>query len=173
MTDIATWYEREAEFHRPFVSPEEWTDVAESPQRTLGPGQGRDAVADMMMAVRELVAVQETYLHGVRLVHVQKPTPPRVPPVEERFAALAEGWRRETLIESSPTRMALHKAYQQIIGLGPPAVPLILRELEREPTYWFWALTSITGEDPAAGEDTLQGATERWLEWGRQHGFLA
>lgn len=93
--------------------------------------------------------------------------------LSERFAALAEVWRQETLLESSLTRMAMHKAYQQIIGLGMPAVPLILKELEREPNYWFWALTSITGQDPAAGEDTLEGATERWLEWGHTNGLLA
>jgi hypothetical protein len=91
--------------------------------------------------------------------------------VADRFAALSESWRRDTLLESSVTRMAMHKAYQQIIGLGMAAVPFILSELEREPNYWFWALTSITGEDPAAGEDTLEGATERWLEWGKDRGL--
>jgi hypothetical protein len=122
---------------------------------------------EMMATVRELVAVQETSAVTVRKV------PRRVPSrIEERFAALAEGWRRETLMESSPSRMAMHKAYQQIIGLGSDAVPLILQELQREPNYWFWALTSITGEDPAAGEDSLHGATQRWLEWGRGHGYL-
>ena len=95
-----------------------------------------------------------------------------VVPVAGRFAALAESWRTETLLESSMTRMAMHRAYQQIIGLGYAVVPLILAELEREPNYWFWALTSITGEDPAAGEDTLEGATACWLTWGREHGYV-
>jgi len=93
-------------------------------------------------------------------------------PVADRFGALAESWRTETLLESSVTRMAMHRAYQQIIGLGYGVVPLILAELEREPNYWFWALTSITGEDPAAGEDTLEGATACWLSWGREHGYI-
>lgn len=92
--------------------------------------------------------------------------------VGERFKALSDSWQRETLLESSVTRMAMNKAYQQIIGLGMAAVPLILEELRREPNYWFWALTSITGDDPAVGEDTLGGATARWLEWGEAHGYI-
>lgn len=88
--------------------------------------------------------------------------------VSSTFEALAQEWERDTAMESSVSRMALHRAYQRIIGLGPSAVPLILGRLEQEPNYWFWALTSITGEDPAAGENTLAGATLRWLEWGRE-----
>ena len=44
--------------------------------------------------------------------------------------------------------MATHPSYQQILGMGWHAVPLILAELEREPARWFWALRAISGEDP-------------------------
>lgn len=92
--------------------------------------------------------------------------------IESDFKELADEWDRETILESLPSRMAMHAAYQRIIGLGPAAVPLILRRLLEEPNYWFWALTSITGQDPAEGEATLHGATEKWLTWGRKHGLL-
>ena len=39
-------------------------------------------------------------------------------------------------------------SYQRIIGLGSAVVPLLLRELERQPDHWFWALKAITGADP-------------------------
>jgi hypothetical protein len=94
------------------------------------------------------------------------------PQVEQTFAELAQTWKRETITESVMMRAVMHSAYQQIIGLGPAAVPLILRELQREPNFWFWALTAITKEDPAADEDNLEGATARWLEWGHAHGYL-
>jgi hypothetical protein len=93
--------------------------------------------------------------------------------IADEFDALADEWDRETILEALPSRMAMHLAYQRIIGLGPPAVPLILRRLEVEPNYWFWALTAITGQDPAKGETTLEDATARWLEWGREHELLA
>lgn len=44
--------------------------------------------------------------------------------------------------------MAMHPAYQRIIGLGPEVAPLLLRELERQPDHWFWALKALTGADP-------------------------
>jgi hypothetical protein len=94
---------------------------------------------------------------------------PAVPIDADRFNRLVQEWKRETILDSSVQRRAMHRAYQQIIGLGRAAVPLIVDELRHEPDYWFWALTAITGEDPARDENTLQGARERWLEWARDH----
>ena len=69
------------------------------------------------------------------------------------------------------TRVA-HWAYQRIIGMGQPALPLILHDLDERPDHWFWALNAITGIDPADGVESFQDAAERWLEWGRSEGLL-
>jgi hypothetical protein len=94
--------------------------------------------------------------------------------LQETFEALAERWREDTAVMSSVTQMSMHPAYQRIIGMGPKVVPLILRELEREPDHWFWALTFITGEDPVPPEDAgdIRRMTEAWLRLGRQRGLL-
>src|SRR5207244_4489285 len=63
--------------------------------------------------------------------------------------------------------------YQRIIGMGWAVVPFILRELERQPDHWFWALQSITGEAPAGEANTFQAAVEAWLRWGRDQGLLS
>jgi len=68
--------------------------------------------------------------------------------------------------------MTRHPAYQQIIALGPPVIPLILRELRERPDHWFWALNAITGEDPVGPEDDFDQAVEAWLRWGRERGYL-
>lgn len=81
-------------------------------------------------------------------------------------------WEAETVFESVVTRKAMHPAYQRIIGLGPPAVPMILKRLAEEPAQRFWALTAITGKDPAVGQTTLDGATAL-LEPGCPGGALA
>ncbi len=93
--------------------------------------------------------------------------------LEKRFKALADRWRSETRHLSSATRMAMHPAYQQIIGMGPDAVPLILRELERELGHWFWALHSITGGDPVPERSRGNVAQMRaaWLGWARSEGY--
>jgi hypothetical protein len=94
--------------------------------------------------------------------------------LQARFRMLAQAWKRDVLNCSSVTQMAIHPAYQQIIGMGPDALPLILRELRREPNHWFWALRAITGEDPVSpgSRGRLSEMAEAWLRWGRQRGLL-
>jgi hypothetical protein len=89
-----------------------------------------------------------------------------------RFHELAEAWRRDTSFLSFTQQRAIHPAYQRIIGMGWAAVPLILRQLERRPDHWLWALESITGEAPARGAESFQAAVQAWLQWGRERGLL-
>jgi hypothetical protein len=49
-------------------------------------------------------------------------------------------WKRDTEYISSLSEKYLHSSYARIIGLGWPAVPLILDSLAREPNDWFYAL---------------------------------
>lgn len=91
----------------------------------------------------------------------------------ERFRKLVGDWRQQRGFTSSLTEMALTPAYQEIIGMGPTAIPFLLEELEREPDHWFWALRSITGVDPVAADSRgdLQAMTAAWLDWGNAQGF--
>ena len=91
-----------------------------------------------------------------------------------RFQRLAAQWRDETELLSSTTAKAMHPAYQQIIGLGPEALPLIFKELAEKPGHWFWALRSITGEDPVplADAGNVRRMAGAWLDWGRAHGYI-
>jgi hypothetical protein len=93
--------------------------------------------------------------------------------LESRFQQLAAEWRRDVGPLSSVSKIVQHPAYQAIIALGQDAVPLILRELERQPDHWFTALRALTGADPIAPEE--RGRMDRmaaaWVRWGREHGF--
>ena len=92
-----------------------------------------------------------------------------------RFEALASRWQEETGALSSITQKAMHPAYQEIIGLGSDALPLILHELELEPGHWFWALRAITGENPVVPEQQgrMREMAAAWLEWGRDRGYVS
>ncbi len=63
----------------------------------------------------------------------------------------------------------------RIIGMGWPVVPLILEELEREPDQWFWALESITEENPVPPEASgrVRLMAQAWIEWGKQQGCMS
>ncbi len=91
-----------------------------------------------------------------------------------RFSTLAEAWRRQRGPSSSFSKLVLQPAYQQIIGMGPAAVPLILAELRREPDQWFWALRAITGEDPVPAEHAgdVAAMADDWLSWGAAQGYI-
>jgi hypothetical protein len=92
-----------------------------------------------------------------------------------RFEQLAQEWKDETGILSNVTARVLHPAYQQVIGMGDAAVPLILKDLaENGPDDWFWALTSITGDNPITEDiaGDMKAMTEAWLRWGRRTGYL-
>ncbi len=95
------------------------------------------------------------------------------PNIEDKFRALAAHWKAETGFTSSTTEIAMHPAYQQIIGMGPAVVPLLLRELEQNLDHWFWALSAITGADPVpeASRGRIKEMAEAWLRWGREQGY--
>jgi hypothetical protein len=89
------------------------------------------------------------------------------------FRDLVRQWKDDTISLSSIEEMALHPAYQRIIGMGPAALPWILKELETEPDYWFWALRAITGQDPVQPSDRglLAEMTNAWLDWAKIRGI--
>lgn len=93
----------------------------------------------------------------------------------ERFETLSNQWRRDTQFLSSPTDIAMHPAYQAIIGMGADALPLILQELENHSGYWYWALKAIANEDPVPPKHrgSVKQMRKAWLQWGRAKGLLA
>jgi hypothetical protein len=103
-----------------------------------------------------------------------RPSPQPSAELESTFQELARQWHEETAHLSSMTQAAMHPAYQRIIGMGPAALPLIFRELERTGGHWFWALRAITGEDPTEPEDAgkIRKLTDRWLAFARERGYL-
>ena len=91
-----------------------------------------------------------------------------------KFYRLKSQWEAETAFLSSLSDIAMHPAYQQIIGMGPTAIPLILSEMKIKRGHWFWALKSITGDDPVASSDkgNIKKMTQIWLRWGREQGYI-
>lgn len=91
-----------------------------------------------------------------------------------KFYYLMSVWKAERGPYSTMSRLAMHPAYQQIIGMGPVVIPLILEQLNsEEPDHWFWALRSITGEDPILPEHRgkLDKMAADWIQWGKEKGF--
>jgi hypothetical protein len=94
--------------------------------------------------------------------------------LRDQFEALAAQWKAETALLSATGAMVARPAYQAIIAMGPPALPLILRDLEGEPAHWFEALRAISGEDPVPREHwgLIEAMRRDWLEWGKKRGLI-
>ena len=93
---------------------------------------------------------------------------------QDEFERLSAEWRADRPRGADVTQMVEHAAYKRIIDMGPAAIPLILRELDREVDHWFWALHELTGADPVPEDDKgdLPAMAEAWLNWGKSKGHI-
>jgi hypothetical protein len=142
------------------LRPSAWADVAshgnavsyQRPTRLQVPGSRRGGIP------------------AITVYRIQSP----MSVLEATLSKLADEWHRATRFSSFARDIVLHPAYQRIIGLGPDAVPLLLRRLQKAPDHWFWALVALTGEDPVGPADRGNMATmaARWLAWGRMRGLI-
>lgn len=92
----------------------------------------------------------------------------------QKFNILSETWKHDTGDYSVTHFIVMHPAYQEIIGMGDKALPLILQELENEPRQWFWALKAISGYDPVKKSDkgNIRKMKNVWVKWGKEHGVI-
>jgi hypothetical protein len=93
--------------------------------------------------------------------------------VEQRFRRLEAIWKSETWFSSNPTEIIANPAFQEIIGMGEAVIPLMLRDLDKEPRLWVWALPRITGRNPvpAGSPGNISKMSEAWLRRGRENGY--
>jgi hypothetical protein len=103
----------------------------------------------------------------------EPPAPVSAETLDSRFHRLADLWHAAVAHHSSSSIRNNHPAYQEIIGMGPAVVPLLLADLEKTGRSWFWALKVITGSNPvpAADRGDIAKATQAWLGWGKEQGY--
>lgn len=100
------------------------------------------------------------------------PRPGKAPEQDlaNRFNALAELWEQETGGHSMFHFRRRHPAYQEVLVIGEPLIPLLLQRMQGPDPFWFEALAEITGQNPAtaATPGKIREIVDCWLEWGRQ-----
>ena len=97
----------------------------------------------------------------------------------DRFRNLVEEWKQDTKYSSSIAAKTAHPAYQAIIGMGAPVLPILLSELSKNPDYWFVALRAISAAsghevNPVLPSDrgNLKAMAQSWVDWGEADGYL-
>lgn len=113
-------------------------------------------------------SITEAYRHWLGTLTSQRGD------MEEEFRGLAAEWKADTEFQSSVTRIAMHPSYQRIVGMGPAALPLILRDLEATHDPWFWALRAISGIDPVPPDDRgyIDRMVRAWIGWGIRQNII-
>lgn len=143
------------------------------PTSLLGPGRGWTYIYDADIAPDELQAWENvSFLRfGARGRGLGELLAGLQAAPAERFRKLAATWKSAVRFLSDTDEMCSHPAYQEIIGMGASALPLIFSELEREPDNWFWALKAITGEDPVPEEHRghMELMAKDWLLWAQSY----
>lgn len=91
----------------------------------------------------------------------------------QRFFALAQEWHAATDHLSSPSQIAMHPAYQRIIGMGVSAIPFIFEDLSQRGGQWYWALRAITGASPVPSDASRRSrdVKKAWLRWAIDNGY--
>ncbi|RKZ50580.1 MAG: hypothetical protein DRR16_26040 [Candidatus Parabeggiatoa sp. nov. 3] len=90
----------------------------------------------------------------------------------EEFERLAKEWAKycDSIWFSSNTLDYLnHSAYRKLVKLGPPAIPYIMEEYQKEDNHldWEFVLYDITGMNLFGNSIRYNPSEvkERWLEW--------
>lgn len=91
----------------------------------------------------------------------------------ELFLELADQWENETVLLSRTDMAIKHPAYQKVVDMGEPAVPLILQRMQSQGGHWFAALREITNANPVEPADrgNVSEMQKAWLKWGKANGY--
>ena len=100
-----------------------------NPETDQLPSNFQEAIEQLSLSEESAIPFGIASLHG----HSRQQTE-----LATTFYQLVEQWKTETRGISSTEQLSLHPAYQQIIGMGPNVIPLLLRELENNSGRWFW-----------------------------------
>ena len=88
----------------------------------------------------------------------------------QEFENLIKKWKKDTSLLAYTAHKTSHPNYLRMAVLGEKALPLILTELEKEPSgSWFPLLEAIAGKDVADDATSIDHAIEKWLDWGREN----
>jgi hypothetical protein len=93
------------------------------------------------------------------------------PDLEMNYRRLRSQWYSETRVLSDPAKIMGHPAMRAILAMGEEVVPIILHDLQAQPSLMVWALPKIVGANPPF-QGNNDKMIEAWLQWGREKGLL-
>lgn len=75
-------------------------------------------------------------------------------------------WEHSIRFYSSPNQIVQDEDFKAIVKMGEPVIPLIVHEIERQPSFLVWALNLILGFKISDSSDTtIPEACKLWVKY--------
>jgi hypothetical protein len=88
------------------------------------------------------------------------------------FDQLADELGEDASVLSSTRRAMELPAFDELVALGEPAIPLIMERIDKAELrpVWMRLLATMTTFEPAAGSNSIDEAARRWIRWSKSRG---
>jgi len=88
---------------------------------------------------------------------------------KDKFNNLYKAWQSNTLLQSSISKIVDDVNFKRLVDMGQPAIPLIIEEIDKNPSTLVWALNIITGTSFSTSQRiTIKDACKRWVRWWKE-----
>ncbi len=87
------------------------------------------------------------------------------------YLAVFRMWQVDTAFLSDPNKIKEHQAFPALVRHAETALPIILSELRKRPSFFVWVLNEAFGgkEGTPRGPGNLRQLADEWVRWGAQH----
>lgn len=85
--------------------------------------------------------------------------------LKDKFSNLYKAWIKNTRLQSSVFSIIEDNNFKRIIEMGEKAIPLIIEEIDKNPSTLVWALNIITNTTVSSTQRlTVTDACRRWVK---------
>ncbi|WP_282179051.1 hypothetical protein [Maribacter stanieri] len=85
--------------------------------------------------------------------------------LKDKFDVLVDNWEKNTIFESSISNIIKDDNFETILEMGNKAIPLIIDQIDLEPSTLVWALNIITGKSMnSVGRETIEQICKKWVK---------
>ncbi len=88
--------------------------------------------------------------------------------LETTFNEYYTNWRRETAMCSGIEAKRNNENFKKIVAMGEKIIPIILKEIKKNPSHLFLVLPEITKENiiiPEEDQGNIRKINELWIQW--------
>lgn len=92
--------------------------------------------------------------------------------MRDKFHALFNAWESKTFLQSSVSKIIEDVNFKKIVEMGEKAIPLIIEEIDKNPSTLVWALNLITKTSISSDQRlTVSAACKMWVKLWKQQSF--